>query len=60
MLEVVKEAISAQQRQAPVMREVKKKVFWGECAWKDRMGHTYENVYRRVREKAADGDLECW
>lgn len=32
LLEVVKEAISAQQRQAPVMREVKKKVFCGECA----------------------------
>lgn len=39
------------------MREVKKKVFWGECARKDRMGHTYENVDRRVQEKAADGDL---
>lgn len=39
------------------MREIKKKVFWGECARQDRMGHTYKNVYRSVQEKATDGDL---
>ena len=32
LLEMVKKAISTQQREAPVMRDIKKKVFWGECA----------------------------